>query len=151
MSLSDHSSVKCIYRTKTIQVRYSHIQCSYVLKQKVMSLRIRPNRNLQGLRDPESYSLRDSLTSEHVLPTQLLSSLLPSTHIFSTCLYTCKSLLALGDGHYNRFNFHLKDLSPFQKLSKIQKMGQYVVRFPVTVNKCSSLQCLLRSQLTAIY
>lgn len=38
MSLSNHSSVKCQYiELMTIQVRYSHTQCSYVLKHKIMT------------------------------------------------------------------------------------------------------------------
>lgn len=61
-----------------------------------------------------------------------------------------KSLLALGDGHYNKFNLHLKKKrhkSIPKNITRIQKKDSLVVRFPVTINKSSSLQCLVWSQL----
>lgn len=53
----------------TVQVRYSHIQCSYVLKHKVMSLKIGANRSLQGLWGPPRSG---AVTKGHCQLTQLL-------------------------------------------------------------------------------
>lgn len=58
----------------TIQVHYSHIQCSYVLKHKIMSLKIGANRNLQGVWDPPRpyHPLTGPVTKGHWQLSQLL-------------------------------------------------------------------------------
>lgn len=86
MSLSNHSSVKCYYiELMTIQVRYCHIQCSYVLKPKIVWLTIGANGDLQGPWDPPGscHPLTGPGTEGHCPLTQLLGIAFFLMFIFS--------------------------------------------------------------------
>lgn len=134
----------------TIQVRYSHIQCSDVLKHKIMWLKIGANRNLQGLWDPPSsyHPLTGLATEGHCQLTQLLGIAFFFMFIFSKH-EPSKSTNPCWLGHCNKFNFHLKKRhkSIPKNYLKYKKRDSIVVRFRVTINKSSSLHCLAWSQL----
>lgn len=124
----------------TIQVRYSHIRCSHVLKHKIMTGEGRQ----QGPAEPVAPT---KLPSFQVRPqgrcplTQLLGIAFFFMFIFSKHEPSkSRSLLALGDGDCSKLNFHLKKKRQKHDL-KHRKSDNLVVRFRVKINKSSFLRC----------
>lgn len=137
----------------TIQVRYSHIRCSHVLKNKIMTEE-GSQQEPAGSGGPtklRSFLGRSGHRGALSADPAARNCFLFHVYILQTwTLQIYRSLLALGDGDCSKFNIHLKKKRQIHSKKhdlKYRKSDSLVVRFWVTINKSSFLHCLAWSQL----